>query len=101
DRAKIVFAAGAGEETAKALEVLVLFVLLVAAVAGVQVDALAVALPDFDEGVLHRAAAGVEDTAGQVRDLSDGGRDAFVDDDQVVVGVEGELVRVERAFGLR
>src|SRR5262245_66094152 len=66
-----------------------------------QVDALTVALPDFDESVLHRAAAGVEDAAGEVRDLADGGRDAVVDDDQVVVGVERELVRVEGALGLR
>src|SRR5262249_37232062 len=101
DRAEIVLAVGRGHETAETLEVLVLLILLLSTVGGGQVDAVAVALPDFDVRVLVRAAGGVEDAAGQVRDLADGRRDAVVDDDQVVVGVERELVRVERAFGLR
>ena len=51
----------AGEEPAEALEVLVLLVLLAVAVAGVQVDAVGVALPDLDQGVADRVALGVED----------------------------------------
>ena len=100
DGAEVVLAGRAGQEPAEALEVLVLLVLLLVAVGRVQVDALGVALPDLDQGVADRVALGVEDPAGQVGDLADGRGDAVVDDEQVVVGVERELVRVERPLGL-
>jgi hypothetical protein len=66
----------------------------------VNVGPLAVHLPDLDDGVAHRIPLGIEDPPGQVRDLADGGRDGVVDDEQVVVGVQRELVRVERPLGL-
>ena len=97
DGAEIVFAAGAGEEAAKALEVLVARRVSVAAV---QIDAVVVHLPDFDQGVADGRAARIEDAAAQVGDLADGRSDAVVDDDQVVVRVERQVIRIERAFGL-
>ena len=33
-------------------------------------------------------------------DFTDAGSDAFVNDEQIVVGVEREFVGIERAFGL-
>ena len=99
DRAEVVFAGRAGQEPAEALEVRVALVAALVAV-GVEVDAVGVALPDLDDGVADRVALGVEDAAGQVRDLADGRRDGVVDDDQVVVGVERQLVGVERPLGL-
>src|SRR5262249_48621489 len=36
----------------------------------------------------------------QVGDFADGGREGIVDDDQVVVGVQRQLVGVERSLGL-
>ena len=43
---------------------------------------------------------GVEDAAGEVRDLTDGRRDAVVDDQQIVVGIERQLVGIKRPFRL-
>src|SRR5262249_9640239 len=57
--AEVVLAAGAGQEAAEALEVLV--ALAAAGVVGVQVHALAVHLPDLDQRVAHRAALAVVD----------------------------------------
>ena len=66
----------------------------------VQIHAVAVDLPDFDERVAERIAGRIEDAAGQVRDLADARRDAVVDDEQIVVGIERQLVGIERPFGL-
>jgi hypothetical protein len=97
DRAKIVLPGGTGQEPPVALEVLVASLLV--AGAAVQVRALVVHLPDFDERVAEWRAGRVEDTAREVRDFTHGGRDRIVDDQQVVVGVERQAVRVERPFG--
>jgi hypothetical protein len=53
-----------------------------------------------DEGVADGVALGVEDTPAEVRHLADGRRDGVVDDQQVVVGVQRQLVGVERPLGL-
>ena len=95
--AEVILAAGAGHEAAKALEV---GVALGVAVGRVQVHAVAVDLPDFDQRVADGIAGRIEHTAGEVRHFADGGRDAVVDDQQVVVGVERQAIGVERAFGL-
>ena len=42
----------------------------------------------------------VEDAAAEPGDLADRGRHAVVHDDEVVVGIERELIRVERPHGL-
>ena len=67
----------------------------------VDIDPLAVHLPDFHEGVAHRLAVFVENAPAQVRDLANGRGNRVVDDDQVVVGVERQPIRVERPFGPR
>ena len=98
DRPEVVLAVRAGREPAEALEVLVLLIAGRAAVAGVQVHLVGVALPDLDGRIPHGAPGRAQDAAGQVRDLADGRGDVIVDDDQVVVGIERQLVRVERPF---
>ena len=65
-----------------------------------QVHAVGVALPDLDQGVLDRVALRVQDLAREVRDLADAGVMPSLMIEQVVVGVERQLVRVERPFGL-
>jgi len=99
DGAEDVFAGGAGEEAAERLEVFVFFG-DIAAAAGVAVDPGAVALPDFDEGVADGLAVWAEDAAAEPCDLADGWGGGVVDDEEIVIGVERERVRVERAFGL-
>jgi hypothetical protein len=71
------------------------------AVGGVQVHAVAVDLPDFHERVADRLTAGIENLPGKVRDLADRRRDAVVDDDEIVIGIERQAVGLDRAFGLR
>src|SRR6266568_3293543 len=92
DGAKIVFAAGAGQEPAKALEV---FVALRVSVTTVQIDPMVVHLPDFHQRVPYRIAFRVEDAPAQVRDFPNRRSDAVVDDDEVVVCVERQVVRIE------
>ena len=99
DGAEVVAAFGVGEEAAEALEIFVAFV-AVATAAGVDVAAVGVGFPGFDDGVADGFAFDVADGAGEVGDIADGGGDAVVDDEEVVVGVEREFVRVERALGL-
>src|SRR5437867_1802941 len=97
DRAEIVFAAGAGQEPAKALKVRVAGSV---AVAAVQINAVIVHLPDFDQRVADRVAAAVQNPTAEVGDLAHGRRERVVDDDEVVVGVQRKVVRVKWAFGL-
>ena len=96
---KPVLALRSGHEPAESLEVPI--ALGPVRAAGMQVDPAVVALPDLDERVSDRFAPGVEDAAPEPRDGPDGGRDAVVDDEQVVVGVEGQLVRIERSLRLQ
>ena len=70
----------------------------VGVVSGVVINLFRVALPDLDQSIPHRAARRVEHLAGQVGDLADGRSDAVVDDDQVVVGVERQLVGIKWPF---
>ena len=98
DGPEVVLAGRAGQEAAESLEVRV--ELLLACVVRLEVGAVAVALPDLDDGVADRVALGVEDPAAQVRDLADRRGDRVVDDQQVVVGVERELGRVVRPLVL-
>ena len=65
-----------------------------------QVDAVAVDLPDLDDGAADRSAPPVEDAPPQVGNFAEGGRGRIADDDQVVVDVEREGVRIERPLGL-
>src|SRR5207248_11624056 len=53
---------------------------------------------DFDHGIFDGAARVVENLAGQVRDLADGRRRRVADLDQIVVLIQREPRRVERAF---
>jgi hypothetical protein len=98
DGAEDVFAVGPGEESSEALEVAV--TLGCVAGLGVEIGAVIVGLPDLDQRISHRLAMLVEDASGQPGDLADGRRDAVVHDDQVVVGIERELVGIERTLGL-
>src|SRR5262249_17301846 len=98
DGAKQVIACRAGHETSEALKVHIALVLVDRA--AVNVGAVVVALPDFDESAADRLAVTVEDAAAQIAGRAHGRRDRVVYDQQVVVGVERHLVRVERPFGL-
>src|SRR5271157_559225 len=96
DGPEVVFAGRAGQEAAEPLEVGVVLVPVLQV--GPEVRPVAVALPDLDDRVADRVALGIEDLAAEVRDFAHSGSDGIVDDEQVVVGVEGELGRVERAL---
>ena len=65
-----------------------------------QIHAVAVDLPDLDEGVANRRAGRGQNPPAQVRDDADRRRHAVPDDDQIVIGVERESIRIERPFSL-
>ena len=69
NRAKIVFTTTAGHEPSKPLEVGVAF--LTTAALGVEIDCVAVDLPDLDERVANRVAFRVENSTAEVGDFSD------------------------------
>jgi len=70
------------------------------AAAAVEVDAAAIDLPDFDDGIADGVAFGVEEAAAEVGDFADSGGEVVVEDEKVVIGIEREFVRIEGAFGL-
>src|SRR5262245_65827217 len=97
--AEQVIARRACQETPEALEVRVALVAVDAV--GVNVGAVVVALPYFDQRAADRLAATVEDAPAQIRDRAHRGSDRVVYDQQVVVGGARHLVRVERPSSLR
>ena len=64
-----------------------------------KIDAVIVYLPDLDDGILDGRAARVQDAAGEVGNVAHGRRDRIIDDDQVIVGIERQLVRIEGPLG--
>jgi hypothetical protein len=65
-----------------------------------EINTAVIALPDFDECVLDRIAVGIQKPSTQVGDLADRRRKAVVDDDQIVIGIERQMIRIKRAFRL-
>src|SRR5207247_8510414 len=65
-----------------------------------QVNSVVVNLPDLDQHVADRIAPGVEDAPAEVRDLTDRGCNAIIDDDEVVVGIERQVVGIKRPVRL-
>src|SRR5262245_10616830 len=65
-----------------------------------QIDSVAINLPDLDHSVSNRTSLGIEQLASEMRDLSNRRRNAVVDDDQIVVRIEREPVRIKRPFRL-
>src|SRR5689334_19629120 len=94
DRAENIFSGRAGEEAPEALKVLVALVGI--AGPGVKISPAVVTLPDFDERIAYRVAARVEDPPAQPGDFAHSGCNRVVQDEQVVVGVERQFVRIER-----
>lgn len=64
-----------------------------------EVDPVAIHLPDFDRGVFDGGTGSVENFAAEVGDLTDGGGCRIFDQDEVVVLVKGELIGIERSLG--
>ena len=86
------------QESAESLEILV--PALSIGRAGVQVGAVVVALPDLNQCIADRLSRRVKYATGEVSDLPNAGRDAVVDDDQVVVSIKRQTLGIERPFGL-
>src|ERR1051326_7041898 len=70
------------------------------AIAAVQINTLVVHLPDLHQCVANRLAAAIEHPPAQVRDRSQRGGDAVINDDEIVVSVQRKVVGVKRTFGL-
>src|SRR6185503_16459997 len=98
DGPKEVLAAGTSHETAETLKVLV--ALLGVAGAAVQVGAMGVTLPNLNRGISDWLSFGVKDAPADVGHLTDGGGGAVVDHQQIVVRIQGEMVRIEWSLGL-
>ena len=65
---------------------------------GVHVGTRVVDLPDLDERIAHRLTRSRQHPPGEVSNVSDGWRNAVVDDQEIVVGVERQDIRIERSF---
>ena len=65
-----------------------------------QIGPVIVHLPDLDQSVADRVSAGVQNLTAQVGYLAHGWRDGVVDDEQIVVGVERQMVGIKRPFRL-
>ena len=98
DGAKIVNAARIGKEASIALEIAIAFPSVVV-VAAVDVNSVLIDLPDLDDDVAQGRACFAENPAAEMGDFAKGRSDRIVYDDQIVIGIERHLIRVERAFG--
>ena len=99
DRAEKILARAASEKTPEALEIP--FALFRIARARMQVGPAVVALPDFHERIAHRVALRIENAPAHVSNLADGGSDRVIDDDEIVIRIERQMVRVKRPLRLR
>ena len=98
DGPKKILARRTGEEASEALEVTV--ALRGVTRPSVDVGAVVIGLPNLDEGIAHRLAFFVEDATTQPRDGADRWGDPVIHDDEVVIRIERELVRIERTLRL-
>tara|TARA_B100001105_G_C22339214_1_gene420463 strand:+ start:221 stop:856 length:636 start_codon:yes stop_codon:yes gene_type:complete len=94
DGTEVVLTPGAGEKASIALEVPVPLVLSVGL--GMEVDPLVVYLPDLNDGIAERLAPGVHHHAAKVAHGTYRGSNLVVDDEEIIVGIEGKVVGIER-----
>ena len=99
DGAEQVFTRGSRGESPEALEVLVPFVTV--ATASVQVGPVVIGLPDFNDSVSDRFSIRTQDPPTQVSHFTHGWGEVVVQDQQIVVGVERQMIGVEGPFRLR
>ena len=97
DRPEVVTTLRIGQEAPVALEVGIEPRRLTSA--GVDVGASLIDLPDLDNRVADRLPGRRGDPSRQMRDLADARRDGVVEDQQVVIGIERQLVRIKRPLG--
>jgi len=95
--AKAIFAGRSGLKTSEALEVSVETIVAFPALL-LQVRAGVVHLPDFNDRVLDRLATRVEQAPAQMRDFTNRRRDGITHNNEVVIRIERESVRVKRPF---
>ena len=69
-------------------------------VATVQIHAVVIHLPDFHEGIADGITASIEDAPAQVCYFPDGWSNSVVNNDQIIVRIERQVIRIERPFGL-
>jgi len=101
DRAEFVGAIGRGEELAEAGEVGIRL-RVARGIGGEEIVAVVVRLPELDERVADRLALAVEHAAADESDDALGWGEMIVDDDEIVVFIEGDVFghRVEWPLGL-
>src|SRR5436309_40261 len=97
DGSEIVFTSRAGEKPPKSLKI---FITDSVGIMAVQINALAIHLPDFHQRITNWIPFGIEDASAQMSYFADGGSNGVVDNDQVVVRIERQTVGIERTFGL-
>ena len=97
DAAEVVLTSRSGQESSEALEVLVHLFL---STLGVNVGSGLIGLPYFNDRVSNGIARQIQDASGQVCDFSDGWRDRVVEQEQVIVRIQGQSVGIEGTFGL-
>lgn len=98
DGAEIILTRRSGGKSSETLKVRIL--LCFVAGFGMQVCAIVIALPDFHHSVFNRGAIGVKNLACNMSDLTHCGGDFVIDDNKIVVRIEGQFIRVEGAIGL-
>lgn len=97
DGSKIIFAVDAGGEPAKALKIRVLTFPI--STPRMQINAIGITLPDFDLGVSDWVSLDIFHLARQMSYFTHGGGDGIVQNQQIVIRIQWESVRIERPFG--
>ena len=98
DRTEDILAGAAGEKPPITLKICILLG-VPPEITGVKINTIVIALPDLNQRVADRFPARVEHTPTEPGYFADGRCDSIIDDEQVVIRVEREFVRVKRTLG--
>jgi hypothetical protein len=94
---KIIFSRRAGQKPTEALEIRITAGVLIATM---EINAVSIRFPDLNVRIANRIPFSVKDTAGQMCNFADGWRYAAIHNNQIVVGIEWEMVGIKGSFGL-
>ena len=99
NRPEVITALRTGEESTIPLKVGIAL-LSASRPAGMDIASFGVCFPEFDDNARGRGSVAVENLPVEVGDFSDRRLQRIVDQDEIIIRVEGQFVRIERAFRL-
>lgn len=98
DGAEQVFTFTPREKSSETLEIFVAFIR--AHALAVEISTFVIALPNFYFRAPHRLTFGIEDSTAEVGDLAERGAEGIVENEQIIISIERQVIRIKGAFRL-